>query len=105
RAGLVEGVQDCVFTAVGHARQQWEVELPADHGRQVEDLVRLLRQAIQAPADRLLDPLGNAEAGDVALVGPAVALLEDRARLTQMAENLADEERAALGFSMQRAGE
>jgi hypothetical protein len=97
-AGLVEGIQDRVFAAVGNARLQWQVELPSDHRRQVEYFVRLVRKAIQAAPDHVLDALRNAEGCDIALEGPPVPLLEDGARLAQMAQDLADEEGTAFGL-------
>ena len=39
------------------------------------------------------------------LIRPALSLLEDRARLAQMAQDLADEERAAFGLVVEGAGE
>lgn len=105
RGRFLERVEHGVLGTVGDPRQQRHVELAPDHGRQLQHLVGRFREPAQPPADHFLDALGDAQAGDVAPVGPAIPLPEDRARLAEMAEDLADEERAALGLVMQCTGE
>src|SRR5262245_56043006 len=93
---LVEGVEDRVLARLGYLRQQRHVELAADHGGQAEHTARSLREPAEPPPDHLTHALGDTKALDRAAVRPAPALLKEHARLAEMPQNLADEERIPL---------
>ncbi len=82
-----------------------EIELASDDRRHSQHLVRHRAEAAEAPADHVTHALGNADAVDRDVDGPSAVALEQGARLREVSEHLDDEERIALGFVADRAGE
>jgi hypothetical protein len=85
----------------GHQR---ELERHADHRGQAQHPERGLRQPREPPSDHLAHPVRDAELG-AGFGGPAVAAAHDPARLGEVAQQLADEERVASGLGVDGARE
>ena len=80
-------------------REQLEVELAADHRREPQDLERLLAEALHAALDHLAHALGQRDPRRAIDAPAAARLVEDeRAGLREAAQDLADEERVAVGL-------
>jgi hypothetical protein len=104
--GPVQHVDEPVLVLVHHALEQLEVELAANDGGAGQHVPAVLAQALDPPLHHLAHALGKAERVEVADELPAaVRRLHDRAGLRQVAQDLADEERVAVGFGRDLARE
>jgi hypothetical protein len=85
--------------------EDWQLELQPDDGRDPQGPIRLLRQASDTPAHHLPDPLGNLKGVDRGTGEPAALPALDGARLGQVAQHLANEERVAFGLLVDGSGQ
>ena len=92
--GFVERVEQVVFVVAGDLDEKIEVELAADHGCRAQRASCSLGQVFDPSSDHLFHAVGHAER----LEGEATSRVR-RADLVDVAADLADEERIALGLA------
>ena len=101
--GLLDRVGATLLVAVvEQASQQAQFERPTDHRGRGEHPIGRVRQAVQAPADHLLDALRNAQRSAAACGCGVLHAVVREHLLQQQAGDLADEQRVALGLLMDR---
>ena len=101
----VEQVEQAVLVLAGDGRQEVEVELAAHHGGHGQDGAGALRQARHTLADDLPDRLGEPLVGQVTTDPPVAVLLVHGPRVQQVAQQLAEEVRVAVGLTTYVVGQ
>ena len=102
----VEVVEELVLVGVGEQGEEVDVELAADHRRQGQHPQRLVAESLDASADDVADAARQAELVELAGEDPSAVVVEhDPARLAEVAEQLAGEERVPVGLAAKRVGE
>ena len=100
---VVHEIQQRILVDVGQASEQADVELAADDCRQREDTQRFGAEAFHAPPHHVADAGGKADVIETVGDGPAAVVTEhDPARLGEVSNHLAREERVPVGLSPQR---
>jgi hypothetical protein len=105
RQRLLHGVQRRVLLQAGDDGQQVEVTALAEHRRGSEHAPARVRQARHAPPHGLADLVGDRRAIDRDIALPATVALVDHAALGEVADDLLDEERVAVGLRVQAVHE
>ena len=95
---LLQGLDELVVGAAEQPAEQLGVELAADHGGVGEQVVGSAREAVAGPADDLAH--GRGDAGPAQLLGRVQAALG-----LEQPDQLADEERVALGPGVDGRGQ
>ena len=101
--GLLERVEQALAGQLGKGVEHLDRERPADRGGHRHDAARGRRQSGKAPLDRLPHAVRDAELGERGQTPPFGPL--DRVRVDEVAQDLLDEERVALGFAVKRVRE
>lgn len=99
--GLLEERQDAVLVVAEGRREKVEVEVLADDRSHAEGLGDIIPESGDAPADDLVDALGQVENRGVVGHPPATVLLVDTARLREVAEHLHRVEGVSVGLLME----
>jgi hypothetical protein len=102
----VQHVDEPVLVRVHDAHEQLEVEVAADDGGARQHVPAVLAEALDPPVDDLAHALRQAQRVELADELPAaVRRPHDRTRLREVAQDLAHEERVAVGLSRDLARE
>src|SRR5262249_26250944 len=99
---LFEGRLHFGIGPLDHPAQDAKLELLAEHGGLGERVVARWCQTVEPAPDDLADAFGQAELLDGSLENPAALALEELARLDQVTQHLAEEERIAFGLAPER---
>ena len=106
RRGSLEHVEGRVLVDGGDAGEHVDVELAPDDGRGAQQTLGVGAEPGDAPADDLVDALRQLERGQARRRRPAPrAVALDRARLGEVPDHLAEEERVAAGLAVELVGE
>ena len=100
RGRLVEQLEDVPAGAFAHPLERIDPELATEDRRHDQELVAILREVAETPADRLPHPLGNG--------GPPrckVAAGRQPALLREQPDDLVEEQRVAVGLRVDRRDE
>ena len=101
--GLLERLEHALARQLGKVVEHLDRERPADRGGHRHDAARRRRQRGQAPLDRLPHAVGYAELGERSQAPPLGPV--DGGDFDQVAQDLLDEERVALGLAVKRVRE
>ena len=97
---FVQHLEQAIPRYLPHALESIDAELPPDDRRNGEHAIAVVGEAVEALADHLADALGDLDAPRLHLLRPLDAALRD-----QEIDDLADEERVALGLPVDRGCE
>ena len=103
--GWLQCLEDRAHRFARNLGDEPDVELAPDHRSHAEHGVRGLGELSESTPDHLPYPLGQAGLVEGRARPPSATFLHQPARLDEVAQHLADEERVALGLAPQGCGE
>ena len=94
--GGLDRVEELVLRRVGHRREMRERERPPDHRCACQHPAMRRIELVEAPGDEQLDALRHLGRTDLEPRAPLALVVEELAGVTEVPEQLLDEERVAL---------